>query len=825
MPTTQPAADSILLTPAVLAHGAPPPDPHTPPTEAVIGLDRPDPGSDALVHETAHGATDNAAFDLYADIVEVFPAEARGRTIDRVAPWIAGVLALSWTGACVWAAMSGAMAATPAAIIAALAQWSGPLVVIALGWMLVLRSAPAEARRYVDMSHLLRQESAELESRLVAMNGLIGRARAALSAQAADLEVLATKAGDNLGNHSQALVGMITSAEEKAARVSTHSATATEQLQLLRETLPDVARSASDVTTQISGAGQVALSHLQDMIKGLNRLNDFGQACDRQVTMLRDRLDTTLSALTTRATQIDEQIEGAMEALEARSRGFAMDLEKHDTDAREAIRRRAAALTAEIAATRDKLDSEEAQSLTSLRARLNALRDETATIARALREGEASAMADLRQTTSRLTAEVESIDSDLSSRQNSRIEQARQLTTLVEASTSRLIQMEARLEGIVNADQSLSTALDGRLDALERRLSETDRHIEKLTEASVRLLELIRSSADTSREQLPKALEAGETRLEGFREKVAILSAEIEVTRGKGEALAGHLGEAQTNLTQSIRQIDQLHGDIDDRMHNQGRLLTAMGSTLHALALDADSLSARAKGELQTALDTLTGALSHAVQQIETEGAARLHALSTQVGADSGDIIAREIESQLHRLHNDIQRVAHQAAEISHDAVVQLCRNIASADNQVEHLERRVADARARAEDEIDSDLGRRLTELTEAMHTSAIDITRALSKDVADTAWAAYLKGDRGIFARRSVRLLDSGEARAVLALYESDEAFSEGVNRYIHDFEAMLRQLLATRDGNALSITVLSSDVGKLYVALAQAIERLRS
>jgi hypothetical protein len=62
------------------------------------------------------------------------------------------------------------------------------------------------------------------------------------------------------------------------------------------------------------------------------------------------------------------------------------------------------------------------------------------------------------------------------------------------------------------------------------------------------------------------------------------------------------------------------------------------------------------------------------------------------------------------------------------------------------------------------------------------------------------------------------------VLSLYEDDQAFAAQVNRYIHDFEAMLRHILATRDGHALSVTLLSSDMGKVYVALAQAIERLR-
>ena len=92
------------------------------------------------------------------------------------------------------------------------------------------------------------------------------------------------------------------------------------------------------------------------------------------------------------------------------------------------------------------------------------------------------------------------------------------------------------------------------------------------------------------------------------------------------------------------------------------------------------------------------------------------------------------------------------------------------------------------------------------------------------DTAWASYLRGDRGVFTRRAVRLLDAGEAREILVHYEEDNDFRDHVNRYIHDFEAMLRNVLSTRDGMPLSVTLLSSDAGKLYVALAQAIERLR-
>ena len=103
--------------------------------------------------------------------------------------------------------------------------------------------------------------------------------------------------------------------------------------------------------------------------------------------------------------------------------------------------------------------------------------------------------------------------------------------------------------------------------------------------------------------------------------------------------------------------------------------------------------------------------------------------------------------------------------------------------------------------------------------------MTKILSNDVTDTAWAAYLKGDRGVFTRRAVRLLDNSDSREIVRHYEEEPEFREQVNRYIHDFESMLRRILADRDGSPLGVTLLSSDMGKLYVALAQAIDRLRT
>ncbi len=172
-----------------------------------------------------------------------------------------------------------------------------------------------------------------------------------------------------------------------------------------------------------------------------------------------------------------------------------------------------------------------------------------------------------------------------------------------------------------------------------------------------------------------------------------------------------------------------------------------------------------------------------------------------------------------------LEQATANAAGISRQAAIQLRDQLAKVSELTANLEQRVEHARVRAEEQVDNDFARRVALINESLNSSAIDLTRAMDTEVSDTAWAAYLKGDRGIFTRRAVKLLETPDAKAVAQLYDDNRAFRENVSRYIHDFEAMLRQLLSTRDGHAIGVTLLSSDMGKLYVALAQSIDRLRS
>jgi hypothetical protein len=118
----------------------------------------------------------------------------------------------------------------------------------------------------------------------------------------------------------------------------------------------------------------------------------------------------------------------------------------------------------------------------------------------------------------------------------------------------------------------------------------------------------------------------------------------------------------------------------------------------------------------------------------------------------------------------------------------------------------------------------RRVSLLIDSMNSAAIDVGKILSDEVDDKAWDSYLKGNRGVFTRKAVRLLEGSETRAIRAHYEIDMEFQQAVNRYVHDFEAMLRRVVADKDGGIIAVTLMSSDTGKLYAALAQVIDKRR-
>jgi hypothetical protein len=179
------------------------------------------------------------------------------------------------------------------------------------------------------------------------------------------------------------------------------------------------------------------------------------------------------------------------------------------------------------------------------------------------------------------------------------------------------------------------------------------------------------------------------------------------------------------------------------------------------------------------------------------------------------------VSEQLERL----SLVADNAVKAAHRATDKLTRQMLTLTDASSELETRMTANQELIESQDQSVLARLSSDIIDRLNSRAIDVDKWLEKDVSQLDWNAYLKGDHSRFTRRAARFASGQETSEIATLYRRDAEFNEHVNRYLSDFEALLKNVLMSRQGGTLAVTVLSSDIGKLYVALAQAIDRIKT
>jgi len=782
-----------------------------------------------------------------------------------------------------------------------LRDWAIPPALIALCWLVAMRNSRAEAARFGDTARMLSDESSRLELRLTTVNRELSLAREFIAAQSRDLDSLGRVATERLSQHAERLASLIHDNGTRIDAIGDVSTAALENMEKLRGQLPVIASSAKDVTNNIGNAGRTAHGQLDVLISGFKKLNEFGQASERQVLTLRDLVNECIGEFTRQTDQLGTIADQRFAALAESGEQVRTQLDGQEVEALAAIRSRAAALGTELVEARALLDAHEADSITSLRARLNAVRDESTALVRSLREGEsgaldawreaitqleenlreaiakvgdidAKAMESARTRLAELSSEAAQVDERLVERDrmfSQELEQRQadfdqrheaflaklgdQMAAFDEATTVQRGAQNAHLEALSARHDDVGTrlsAFSSQLSALAEQgeivegklgsgaaniaqyleasgtaIAGADSAVAVLTDNAVRLLELIQASVQHTSENLPQAIGISEGRLSKIEERVRAVHSLSGEAASRGESLLAQAAQSRDILIGASEQIGLLHAQVSEGQAQHTGSLTQLQSAIDRIRTDSLEIAELAQGQLTLAIEQLNTSAREAVTGVESMSAEAISALAGRIGAESGAAINAALRDRATQLAGQLEEASAKAAGASRDAAMQLRDQLAKVNELAGNLERRVAHARNRAEEQVDNDFARRVALITESLNSNAIDLARALDSDVTDTAWAAYLKGDRGIFTRRAVRLLDASEAKAVARHYENDRDFREHVSRYIHDFEAMLRQLLSTRDGHALGVTLLSSDMGKLYVALAQGIERLRN
>jgi hypothetical protein len=107
-----------------------------------------------------------------------------------------------------------------------------------------------------------------------------------------------------------------------------------------------------------------------------------------------------------------------------------------------------------------------------------------------------------------------------------------------------------------------------------------------------------------------------------------------------------------------------------------------------------------------------------------------------------------------------------------------------------------------------------------EGLNSLAIDLSRTLQHDLSERILREFVNGDRGVFVRRLLRSNLGESGNAIKQRFRDDGDFRRYVLDYLSQFERLRADALAADPENILSATILTSDVGKLYIVLSEVI-----
>ncbi len=716
---------------------------------------------------------------------------------DRVAPALLILLGIGWTAFAIAVATNG-LTRGPAlndwpALIATIAM---PLTLLAVLWMALLRSSRSEQARFARVASALRDENAALNQSMHSLGLHLADAQKQLGEQAKIVQQLGLDTVARLGESSDKL----------ASNAS-------------------VIANAHD---QLARSGDVALQRMDGLLAGLPRIDDVAQ-----------RLAVNFREAGLVAHQQGASLEAKLAALGEEAAKAAQTGEASTATMLEAI----VALQEQV---------KEAESgLLAASTQVSDAHD--AALARMVSVG-AAARDDMTLTVTAVTGQMD--------------ESWRLFRDGVDSAAA---QMDGKLAAARDAGEAMGAQLAAHADASDALASRITAHVADVAQQ----LEVLDVSVSASSGVIGRAIDDTKAQLGAFLQ-------EVQSGNASAHQLISHAESLLLALDAVTRELDETLPHALDRMTSHGKTtqialsqlrpmleaseLVAQSTMSHVNAVQAtlkaneDQMAGHATSQQQLA-DRINGSLADAeaalaklrdgADEFAEQGGARMIATLGEVRA-TADSAAEEARQTLEKLvsgaREAMQATATEAidAAFKNEIMAQLtaieeasARAVAAANGAADRLmrqlitimdtsasvEQRVAEAEQAIAASGRDSLAKQVGLLTEALKSTAIDVTKILSSEVSDTAWDAYLKGDRGVFARRAVKLIESGEAKEILRLYQNDDGFHASVNQFIHDFEAMLRLLIGARDGSAISVTLLSSDIGKLYVALAQAIDRLRN
>ena len=102
-----------------------------------------------------------------------------------------------------------------------------------------------------------------------------------------------------------------------------------------------------------------------------------------------------------------------------------------------------------------------------------------------------------------------------------------------------------------------------------------------------------------------------------------------------------------------------------------------------------------------------------------------------------------------------------------------------------------------------------------------SVELAHLFSPKNEENLWKRYYSGDKAVFMRHLREEIKATKAEKIRKLYRENTAFQSAVNHYMQAFEQMTYEAKENSADSPLLGVLVGSDVGRLYMVLAEVIK----
>jgi hypothetical protein len=402
-------------------------------------------------------------------------------------------------------------------------------------------------------------------------------------------------------------------------------------------------------------------------------------------------------------------------------------------------------------------------------------------------------------------------------------DRSRNLGQILDDTKRRLDQVE---DQILVQRQSLAEATEASTSQLLDATDQLTLHSREIRVVSEEASDTLVAKAEEMENQIDKISEKGKLTADAFSLASRKLRAENKAFSGSIKMNLEAFGEAAVQFG-SARDDFVANSDVAIEKLEIGTNSLVQGTMLLVNSSDAgaERMDILAKKVSQTAEST-EGTVSLMADHLHTSITEARNSVK-----DSISDLQAQAEDDLTSLHSRFSKAVDQAVQDmeaagkktrkqANETVTQIAEGAEQLVGSANLFINRIAAFDDRLKLAIKDDFIKTSSLLIESLSSASVDVARLLDVEISDGAWKKYLEGDNSRFARKTIRIGDGKARKTIKKRFDDDKEFQKITLKYIEDFDSLLDRTGSESRANTLNITLMSSEMGKLYALLKESL-----